>query len=377
MSTLLDKSWMSKPRGSDEYIKGVELFIRFTNYKSEAESFFSCPCLKCRNGHGKIPFGMVHYHLLHHGIDTSYIVWFVHGERDAEKLETFLMSNSVDEEIDIDHFYEEGDIDAYQEGVDLVNDAFGRVGENANAFVEDIRRNEIEDWSNLEFNAHQDCQTRKYKSILDDAKLPLYPSCVGKQTKLLATVELEHVEGESRLKRLADGPNFKAISYNIYHIIVFCLLCEPTRDTKKGKHRIAVVYMNDSLTTGKLRDRNYKVVETTYNGVVRHIFEMDYTDFSQVVSCCDWVRVEDRTTGCKVDPDTNLVIVNMEKFKGRNREEDESFILASQAYQVFYSKDLLRPRWFNIFLTPKSMTKDVDALEVPIQLHSTIGKCCF
>ncbi|KAF9626507.1 hypothetical protein IFM89_034441 [Coptis chinensis] len=67
--------------------------------------------------------------------------------------------------------------------------------------------------------------------------------------------KLEHVEGESRLKRLADGPKFKAISYNIYRINGF-VFSTSQRDTKRVTQNSGV-YMN-AFTNYWARDRNYK-----------------------------------------------------------------------------------------------------------------------
>eukprot|EP00268_Persea_americana_P013388 TRINITY_DN15864_c0_g2_i5.p1 TRINITY_DN15864_c0_g2~~TRINITY_DN15864_c0_g2_i5.p1 ORF type:complete len:109 (+),score=28.10 TRINITY_DN15864_c0_g2_i5:1003-1329(+) len=88
----------------------------------------------------------------------------------------------------------------------------------------------------------------------------------------------------------------------------------------------------------------------------------------------EWVRVEDRTNGCIVDPKTNLTVVNMEKHKGTDKEGDEPFILACQASQVFYSKDQTRPSWAVVLMAPKRLTKEVDALEDPSLFSSIDGE---
>ena len=88
------------------------------------------------------------------------------------------------------------------------------------------------------------------------------------------------------------------------------------------------------------KDKNYKEAETTYYGVIQQILELDYTDFKQTVFYYDWVKVENKVNGCKIDPISNLIMVNLEKLKNKNNVNDEPFILASEASQVFYSKDL-------------------------------------
>eukprot|EP00268_Persea_americana_P013386 TRINITY_DN15864_c0_g2_i1.p1 TRINITY_DN15864_c0_g2~~TRINITY_DN15864_c0_g2_i1.p1 ORF type:complete len:111 (+),score=6.46 TRINITY_DN15864_c0_g2_i1:755-1087(+) len=54
------------------------------------------------------------------------------------------------------------------------------------------------------------------------------------------------------------------------------------------------------------RDRNYQEDKATYYGVVKQIIDLVYTDFRQTVFYYEWVRVEDRTNGCIVDPETIL-----------------------------------------------------------------------
>ena len=78
-------------------------------------------------------------------------------------------------------------------------------------------------------------------------------------------------------------------------------------------------------------------------GVIRQIIELDYTIFKEVVFYCNWVRVEDKANGCKHCTDSNLVMVNFEKFKSIDSVLDELVILASEASQVFYSRDLRNP----------------------------------
>ena len=49
---------------------------------------------------------------------------------------------------------------------------------------------------------------------------------------------------------------------------------------------------------------------------------------------------------------------------------DEPFILASEASQVFYSKDLKNSGWFVVLHTPKRLTTIVDDLEFPTVYQS-------
>ncbi|KAF9601817.1 hypothetical protein IFM89_023348 [Coptis chinensis] len=47
-------------------------------------------------------------------------------------------------------------------------------------------------------------------------------------------------------------------------------------------------------------------------------------------------------------------------------EDDEPFILASEAAQVFYCKDLSRDNWHVVLHAPKRLNHDVDVYEDPL-----------
>jgi hypothetical protein len=119
-------------------------------------------------------------------------------------------------------------------------------------------------------------------------------------------------------------------------------------------------------------DTNLKEASIMWYGVIRQILELDYTMFKEDVFYCDWVKVEDKVNGYKICEDSNLVMVNLEKLKSINRVFDEPVILASEASQVFYSRDLKNPKWWVVIHPPKRMTSRVDDLEVPNVFHSIV-----
>ena len=107
-------------------------------------------------------------------------------------------------------------------------------------------------------------------------------------------------------------------------------------------------------------------------GVIKQIIELDYTIFKEVVFYCDWVRVEDKINGCKHCTDSNLVMVNLDRLKSVNSELDEPVILASEASQVFYSKDVRKSNWWLVIHSPKRLTSRIDELEIPTDFQSTL-----
>ncbi|KAF6143504.1 hypothetical protein GIB67_029673 [Kingdonia uniflora] len=122
-------------------------------------------------------------------------------------------------------------------------------------------------------------------------------------------------------KKLVDGPSFKAISYKSYQVngYVFC------------------------------------------------------TSESEKPFCCDWVRIEE--SGCSVDAVTKLRYVNLVKLQRNLKDDDEPFILASQATQFFYCKDHSRPdeQWHVVLDSPKRLSKDVDTYEDPLVFATRIN----
>ena len=118
------------------------------------------------------------------------------------------------------------------------------------------------------------------------------------------------------------------------------------------------------------KDKNFKEAETTYYGVIQQIIELDYIDFKQTVFYCDWVKVEDKINGCKIDHVSSLITVNLGKLKNKDSVNDEPFILASEASQVFYSKDLKNNGWSVVLHTPRRLTTNVDDIEFPTVYQS-------
>lgn len=106
----------------------------------------------------------------------------------------------------------------------------------------------------------------------------------------------------------------------------------------------------------KSTDRNFIEAEVVYYEVIKNIINLNYMEFDEVVFYCDWVRVEDNTNGCMVDPNSYLIKVNLSKLKSIDRVQDEPFILASEATQVFYSTDLSVEGWNVVLHTPQRLT---------------------
>lgn len=173
------------------------------------------------------------------------------------------------------------------------------------------------------------------------------------------------------LWRLVQGPKHEAKTFKKYRVNGFLFSPKYHDDTVVTKDSGACM---KAWTTfrAKKDDKKLKDAWTMWYGVIKQIIELDYTIFKEVVFYCDWVRVEEKTNGCKNCPDSNLVMVNFDKLKSCSGELDEPVILASEASQVFYSKDLRNTGWWTVLHAPKRLTSRVDELEVPTDFQSTL-----
>ncbi|KAL5703500.1 hypothetical protein ACHQM5_022040 [Ranunculus cassubicifolius] len=166
-------------------------------------------------------------------------------------------------------------------------------------------------------------------------------------------------------KSLVDGPSFRAKSYKSCAVngYVFHTYDSEVETTTQNS---GVSMKAFTKFRASAKDKNLVEDETTYYGVVKKILELDYYEFKEVVFYCDWVRIEDKKNGCVIDPDSNLTFVNLGRWQKNDNEENEPFIIASEASQVFYCKDISREDWHIVLDAPKRSNTDMDAYEDPI-----------
>ena len=124
------------------------------------------------------------------------------------------------------------------------------------------------------------------------------------------------------LWRLVQGPKHKVKTYKKYRTNGFVFSPKYHDDTVVTQDS-GVCMKAWTQFRARKSDKNLKDAWTMYYGVIRQIIELDYTLFKEVVFYCDWVRVQDKINGCKHCPDSNLVMVNFDKFKSTNNELDE------------------------------------------------------
>lgn len=74
----MDKSWITKPRLSQDYIIGVKVFLNFAFGKIKAD-MLKCPCQRCCLVKYKCRVD-IEGDLICHGFLCTYTNWYLHGE---------------------------------------------------------------------------------------------------------------------------------------------------------------------------------------------------------------------------------------------------------------------------------------------------------
>ncbi|KAL4033113.1 hypothetical protein IC575_006199 [Cucumis melo] len=102
------------------------------------------------------------------------------------------------------------------------------------------------------------------------------------------------------------------------------------------------------------KDKNPVMSDMTFYGVIREIWEIDYHQLCFILFKCDWV---DNRSEVKVDG-LGFTIVDLKRIGHKS----DSFILATQAKQVFYVQDSANPEW-SVVLTSPQRTIEEDFFE--------------
>ncbi|XP_050225572.1 uncharacterized protein LOC126675046 [Mercurialis annua] len=79
MDLVVDKSWMIKPRHSDEYRRGVRTFLDFAFHNASEDGRIMCPCRNCVNRYLR-SYNEAEIHLVCDGFRKGYTQWVFHGE---------------------------------------------------------------------------------------------------------------------------------------------------------------------------------------------------------------------------------------------------------------------------------------------------------
>ncbi|KAL6580203.1 hypothetical protein OROMI_008227 [Orobanche minor] len=159
------------------------------------------------------------------------------------------------------------------------------------------------------------------------------------------------------VKWLSRGPDTHVFSYKCYLINGYTFY---TRDHDENS-----TMQNSGLSVLGNEDEN---LGTTYFGQIVKIWEVDYVKFQVPVFDCSWVDIPG---GVQVE-NNGFIRVDLNKVGFK----DDSFVMATQAKQVFYVSDPVDKKWSIVILSNKSnnsyqvsdhVDEDVDAIDDPFE----------
>jgi hypothetical protein len=122
----------------------------------------------------------------------------------------------------------------------------------------------------------------------------------------------------------------------------------------RGPHKIVVFHSKQVQYVQALQNVNGQAIQTiAYYGVLSEIIVLDYHNFQIPLFKCDWVSTDH---GVKVVD--GFTLVNLHQFQ--NEFESDPFILASQASQVFYSRESQSSSWYTVLRAPPRGFHELD-----------------
>jgi len=79
--TNMDRSWITKPRGTREYNNRCREFVKFAvSNRRTTNGKIRCPCKMCRNNRLHSPDYVLEHLIAGRRMMTSYIKWWHHGQ---------------------------------------------------------------------------------------------------------------------------------------------------------------------------------------------------------------------------------------------------------------------------------------------------------
>nr|XP_025702584.1 uncharacterized protein LOC112803298 [Arachis hypogaea] len=174
----MDKSWITKPRNSIEYERGVKRFIDFAFENSLAEATI-CPCLKC-DFRKKVTKGEMYDHLICTQFPKEYTLWFYHGETEVGDPSSNVSNSDASNAFD----------DFNQDSIhDMLGDAFGTDMHWAN----EVSLESDEDIDGVERVMPDVADASEFEELASHAELPLYAGCT-RYSRLSFLVKMYHIK---------------------------------------------------------------------------------------------------------------------------------------------------------------------------------------
>ncbi|XP_016185884.1 uncharacterized protein LOC107627561 [Arachis ipaensis] len=173
--------------------------------------------------------------------------------------------------------------------------------------------------------------------VILDAYETMFPK-IGK------AVPMESTEYSNEIKCLACGPRLQARRYGVYNVNGYKFRTMAKDEGMKTRNS-GVYVSSNTRSYASMRDQKVAIDSVTYYGKIVDIIELNYScRFSVVLFKCIWVDTT-TTRGIKQDH-LSLTSVNFSRsIHTGDREDDEPYILASEAHFVYYVDNEVDKEW--------------------------------
>lgn len=118
-----------------------------------------------------------------------------------------------------------------------------------------------------------------------------------------------------------------------------------TREAEKVTQNSGVSVEAYTQCRASARDTMHRLDRVQYYGVIKEIILLDYRNFKVPLFDCEWANIGN---GVKVEDGFTLVNLH----QGQHQFQRDPFIFASQAKQVFYSRDSDTSNWYVVLRAP-------------------------
>ncbi|KAA0054810.1 transposase [Cucumis melo var. makuwa] len=165
------------------------------------------------------------------------------------------------------------------------------------------------------------------------------------------------------LRWIAHGDHPFVITYSSYAINK-CRYDTKSSEKDRSVQNSGVSLVAKTMQVYSSKDKNPIIGDMSFYEVIQEIWKLSYNTFNVSVFKCDWIQ---NSGGVRID-ELGYTLVDL----NRVGHKSFSFILASQAKQVFYVEDPSDVRW-SVVLTPPQ--RDFEDRYNDDELGDTILRC--
>ena len=145
------------------------------------------------------------------------------------------------------------------------------------------------------------------------------------------------------MRWISNGPSPTVITYVSYFVNGIHYNTE-NRDSARNVQNSGVCLVAKAMQIASAKDKNPIVTNMSFYGVIQEMWELNYITLKILMFKCNWV---DSASGVRTD-DLGFKLVDLKRIGYKS----DSFILASQAKQVFFIEDPSDTRWHVVLHPP-------------------------